>query len=249
METQATKQKRTRRVKEGSNKGGRPGWAQADQEAWLWEQLPPFLAAQAGGVKILAEFWPRLFEQWFRQWPEPDPPANPSSNNSDNPMKARKEVRHHAPNARKFFTYFFPQRIKQWFNNHTRASGAKETKAKASLLNLGGRKIRKMPLSYTYSALYYEEKIKPVLGEHWAAHLVEKPGDAIQAINGLPPVWFRNKVAKALYENESAEVQEEVQRQHEKRNPSDENQDKDVAGEDIDEEEAKRRAENMAYQR
>ena len=58
-------------------KGGCRGWATSDQEQWLREQVPLYVAAQGVGVKGLAEFWPTIFESWFEKWPEPTPTMLP----------------------------------------------------------------------------------------------------------------------------------------------------------------------------
>lgn len=51
-------------------KGGRKGWTTVEQEKWLRERISTYHAAQAGGPRGLAEFWPLLWEGWFLLWPE-----------------------------------------------------------------------------------------------------------------------------------------------------------------------------------
>jgi hypothetical protein len=65
--------KKTARTNQG--KGGRRSWADSDQEAWLKERLPDYVASQGKGPKALVEFWPPLWEGWFERWPEVTTPA------------------------------------------------------------------------------------------------------------------------------------------------------------------------------
>jgi hypothetical protein len=47
---------------------GKP-WTSADQAAFLTENLPHYLEAQASKV-LSAAFWPRIFREWFEKFPE-----------------------------------------------------------------------------------------------------------------------------------------------------------------------------------
>ena len=69
-----------------------------------------------------------------------------------------------------------------------------------------------MPAYQMYSYLYYEEKIKDVLKECWLSerHLEdgydpEKPLDRLT-------ISFQNKIMKELYDAESDDVKEEVEK-------------------------------------
>jgi hypothetical protein len=66
-----------------STKGGRKGWATADQDAFLKEQIPSYLTARADGQRGLNPFWNKLYESWFTRWPDPSTlqsePADASS--------------------------------------------------------------------------------------------------------------------------------------------------------------------------
>jgi|HubBroStandDraft_3_1064219.scaffolds.fasta_scaffold134877_2 hypothetical protein len=66
------------------SKGGRRSWAEPDQDAWLKEHLPDYVASQGKGPKALVEFWPPLWEEWFKRWPEVTPVlAGPSAAGED----------------------------------------------------------------------------------------------------------------------------------------------------------------------
>ena len=65
--------KKKKSARTSQNKGGRRSWADADQEAWLKERLPDYVASQGKGPKALVEFWPPLWEEWFKRWPEVTP--------------------------------------------------------------------------------------------------------------------------------------------------------------------------------
>jgi hypothetical protein len=91
--------------------------------------------------------------------------------------------------------------------------------------------------------LYYEDKLKPIIAERWAVHLSTNPDDATKT---GPPLPFRNKIIRELFEEESPEVKAEVEKRR------DEDSDVELEmddGEDISEEEAQRRAKAVAYQK
>jgi hypothetical protein len=81
-------------------------------------------------------------------------------------------------------------------------------------MDLLGKKApsRKMSLGQAYSALYYEERVKDHIPGRWPAErqrLIESKGKDYGA---TAPVWFRNIVAKELYDDESEDVKEEVKK-------------------------------------
>jgi hypothetical protein len=92
--------------------------------------------------------------------------------------------------------------------------------------------------------LYYEAKIKSIVAERWSAHQNDVPDNEKVT---LPPLWFRNKVTKELYDEETQEVKDKVEKRREKSLSVSE--DEIESGNEIDKEEAKRRAVARSYQK
>ena len=135
------------------------------------------------------------------------------------------------------------QRIKEWYNNRTRTPSSGESRAK--VIDLTGKKSRKLHITQAYSRIYYENKLKAIINDRWLTHLKSHPDDASKT---GPPLAFRNKIVRELYEAESAEVKAEVVRQRDEGFSDDENED-DEDVEDGDKAELKRRANAASFQR
>jgi hypothetical protein len=137
------------------------------------------------------------------------------------------------------------KRIKQWFNNHTRAGGASETRIK--VLDLTGRKPKKLQPTQAYSRLYYDKKLKPAIADAWAKHILDMPADKLKR----PNLRFRNKVIKEMWLEEPEHVQEEVEKYREELSIEEEEEDLDgtEADHDIDAGKQQRRSKASAYQR
>jgi hypothetical protein len=134
-----------------------------------------------------------------------------------------------------------PQRIKQWYSNHTRGATTSETRGK--VLVLQKKKARKLQPSQAYSRLFYEDKLKNIIAQRWAAHIaMQEDGDAKTKGPTLP---FRNKVIKELYNAKSTEIKAEVENHRDVESESEPDDD----DEDIDKEEARRRSKITAMQK
>jgi hypothetical protein len=95
-----------------------------------------------------------------------------------------------------------------------------------------------------YSRLYYETKLKTIISERWKTHLIANPEDASKS---GPPLQFRNKIIRELYDSETPEIKAEVERRREE---GEDDEELDVNdGEDVGEEEGQRRAKAAAYQK
>ena len=106
--------------------------------------------------------------------------------------------------------------MKDWFNNHTRASAA-VVSAKNAVLDLCEKKTKKRSIVQTYSALYYDSKIRPVVTERWNKKMRELVtvqnggGEQGKRLPKCAPLAYRNEVAAELYKLESEEVKAEVE--------------------------------------
>jgi hypothetical protein len=92
------------------------------------------------------------------------------------------------------------------------------------LLAFGSKKPKKLPAFQVYSKLYYDEKIKDILMERWRneRHLEDEYDTENPAAR--PTIKFQNKVTRELYDAESQEVKENVEkhRSRERESSSDE---------------------------
>jgi hypothetical protein len=104
--------------------------------------------------------------------------------------------------------------------------------ARKSLLAFSkSKKPKRLPAFQVFSQLYYDEKIKDILMDRWVRerHL-EKDYDA-EKPGARPTLKFQNKVTREIYEAESQEVKEEVEkyRNREIESSSDEEEGDDAA--------------------
>jgi hypothetical protein len=100
--------------------------------------------------------------------------------------------------------------LKDWFKNRTRA-GTAGGEGKTKIFEFAPKKSRKLPLYQAYSKLYYESKLKETIQQRWSnKYHSENPHHT----GGIPPpsMDFRNAETKALLDEESEEVQEEVRK-------------------------------------
>jgi hypothetical protein len=63
-------------------KHNRAGWATPEQETWLRELIPKYVASKSPNKKNLGDFWGELWEGWFKNWPEPEPVMLPVADGS-----------------------------------------------------------------------------------------------------------------------------------------------------------------------
>jgi hypothetical protein len=109
----------------------------------------------------------------------------------------------------------YPQRIKEWFNNHTRESyraGKNQT-----ILNLTVKKAKLLPLHQAYSQLHYDTRIKEVVRTEWSperARILEQKanGEDVKDPPETAPLWFRNKIIKSEFDAETDEVKGQVEK-------------------------------------
>jgi hypothetical protein len=89
-----------------------------------------------------------------------------------------------------------------------------------------------MPAYQTYSRLYFDEKIKDVLIDRWADECRNQADyDPDQPVT-KPAISFQNKITRELYDAESVEVKEEVEKQRQKAFEEDSEDEGDEGDED-----------------
>jgi hypothetical protein len=99
------------------------------------------------------------------------------------------------------------QRLRQWFNNHMRATGS-SGKGRRKVLDLSGKSKRQRADWQIYSTLYYKTKLKEPIQEAWAAKWrQEKPDEVIPKVS----LAFCNEQIRESYATETAEIIAEVE--------------------------------------
>ncbi|KAI0055346.1 hypothetical protein BV25DRAFT_1815718 [Artomyces pyxidatus] len=160
-------------------------WATAAQLEWMREHLPEYRTAQA--MRKVKEFWPVLYSAWFGKWPGTDDLGK-------EPVKGLPDQ---------------CTRLKQWFNNHSRAtSGLAGGSSRGRVLNLIGKPKRKRADYQVYQKLYWEEKLKAPIEAAWEKYLEELPDDE----EAKSEIVFHNQKARELLLKESDEVKARVQK-------------------------------------
>lgn len=135
------------------------------------------------------------------------------------------------------------QQLTQWFNNHTRDTTSGEGRTK--LLDLSGKKTRKLTLLQAYSKLYYDDKVKETVEKEWEQKVNEfnkTRGPDDKPLSKLP---FIKKVTERFWKNEMDDVIAKVERYREEQ-INEEDSAQNPAGDD---DEAIRVAKAQAYHR
>ena len=92
-------------------------------------------------------------------------------------------------------THLSWQRILQWYNNHTRGTFTGDGKRK-KILDLRGKRHRKLADWQAYSRLYYNDRIKDVVDREWEAKtkaFMESRAEGDESAVPVLTMAFRNK--------------------------------------------------------
>lgn len=190
----------------------------AEENALLELWLPKYLLLKRMHGKKFVAFWEPLYEQYFNE--HPLPPLTPQEIASGvdqgerrgNRMLFIKQVSHHnmiilcVP-----ITHHYIQRIREWFNNHTRV--ATSGKGRRVLLDLvKASKPRKLSAYHAYSAMN-KDRIGPIIDQEWVnSVLLQRHTDKEKAMAMPPvPIAFRNATLKRLLKAEPPSVQADVE--------------------------------------
>src|SRR5262245_44798782 len=133
------------------------------------------------------------------------------------------------------------QRIKQWFNNNSRA--ATPSQGRKALFNLNAKPRKKLPAFQAYQKLY-DEKIKSVVQREWPIEWKNSPSFSEDQKVPPPSIAFQNKIATKLLAEESEEIKQEVEKYRESRGEYVEDVDDETG-----DEEKERVAKAKAFQR
>jgi hypothetical protein len=144
----------------------------------------------------------------------------------------------------------FSQRIRQWYNNHTRLTAA-ASERRRTFLDLTKRVKRQKSDWQTYSTLYYHSKLKSIIAERWKAKYEDEHPDrdpSSQVIPG-PTLAYRNEQIRLLYQDESEAVKQEVEAKMKEEDNDQDAVDEGEGDRGIDPEEGKQIVRLRAYQR
>ena len=142
---------------------------------------------------------------------------------------------------------FWPQRLQQWFNNHSRGmAAAVGSERRPKPLNLVERPTKKLSFVQAYTKLYYQSKLKPIVDEAWKQHIAENPGE----VGRGDRLKHRNKLIGELFHDEAKEVKQRVEQCREEGIASDDNTpEPEGAVESTSDAEKQRRTKAYAFQK
>jgi hypothetical protein len=174
--------------------------------------------------KTLPRFFPSVYEEYFTLWPPTITQEAIEDAKGDAAIalarvrKAQETVRNltHANDLRA--NHGADQQIYRWMFNRTRSKHGVEGVGSSASLNLTGGPPKKMAAVQTYVKLYWQSKIKPKVIAAWAPTPEtdlfgeidngedQVSWEAMTPIEKNIPLWFRMKIGRELYEQESDEV-------------------------------------------
>lgn len=118
----------------------------------------------------------------------------------------------------------YNQRVYRWMNNRERSKQGANGQGSAASLNLTAGPPKKKAPVQMYVKRYWETKVKPEVIKLWAPTPetdlfgeIENGEDQVawEAMTPMEkniPLWFKMQVGRKLYEAESDEVKEEIDR-------------------------------------
>jgi hypothetical protein len=189
-------------------------WTTREQWDWLISKKPDYLKARSVGKRAIADFWVSTFENWVAAWPyEPltkqeDPDGLIHARRVEQ-LKTVSSCYADCCRLTNFFGGGGLKRIKQWFNNNSRASSSGE--GRRALIDLKVKPKKKLPAYQAYQKLY-ESKIKAVVKDEWPDEW--KSSEDYAEGKALPPpsIKFQNTIALRLLDEESQQVKDKVEK-------------------------------------
>jgi hypothetical protein len=138
------------------------------------------------------------------------------------------------------------QRIKQWYNNHTRGDTSAPGEHRR-VLDLNTKPKRQLLDWQIYSTLYYKDKLKDLIQTEWQSkYLEDHPDHDLETAIPTAPMAYRNEKTREYFEAETEEVKKQVKESRKTdQSASGEDQDMEALGSD----EAKRLEKLEMYQR
>lgn len=147
---------------------GRPEWTTPEEKAWLEKRIPDFVEAQEN--HNAKSFFVGTHDEWFHRFELEPPTAEEIAAASGNVEKAtsvkKKKQKVVSIMSRSVWTLTSPrpQRVKEWFYNHTRSATSHR------VLNLAKRKTGYLHPYQAYMTMY-KPRVMPILKERYADYL------------------------------------------------------------------------------
>ncbi|KAG6883061.1 hypothetical protein C0992_009823, partial [Termitomyces sp. T32_za158] len=126
-------------------------WATDEQRMFLESYLEKFIEHQKYGV--LTKFWPHLERKWFKRWPV--------ILDNDEITPEEQVIKTGLATAAK------KKQLKEWFQNQSQ-SMKRVKRNKGISLDFNPKASRRLQVTETYAAKYYDSKIKPMVQEELA---------------------------------------------------------------------------------
>ena len=204
-----------------------------DQRKFLDEKFTLYLKHH--GDKSLGQFYPSLYAEYFDRWP-PIPTAEGIDAVSGDVAVATAKLRRieeivstYLIRPNDFHTnQSDDQKLYRWMDNHRRSKRGPSGEGSSANLNLTAGPPKKKAAVQTYVKQYWEAKIKQEVISKWAptpeTDLFDEADigedqvgwESMTPMEKNIPLWFRMEVGREMYEAESDEVKEEINRLREK---------------------------------
>ena len=188
-------------------------WVTPEQESWLKERLPTFIATQKAKTSVTV-FYPELHKEWRQRWPDPSPTQEElraAGGNSEKALKAVQirmdEVSLPRNNIALTKHAYLTKCQVSWFHNHCRNIGpASNTCGILKIIP----KTRVLQDWQIYQALTYKTQWKNVIDREWLAHQknwkAANPGAEFED-NCFS---YMNNFLKEKFSNETPEMKQKV---------------------------------------
>lgn len=210
-----------------------PSKRPTDQRIWLADKYGLYVKHRAR--KTLGQFFTPFYKEFFILWPLTLIPT------AEAIEAAKGNVAIAAARTRKdeeFVGDLYPpvdlhannddQSLYRWMYNHIRTKHGVSGEESSARLNLTAGPPKKKAAVQTYVKLYWETKVKQEVINKWAptpeTDLFDEADigedqiswEELTPMDKVIPLWFRMKIGRELYEAESDEVKQEVDRIREK---------------------------------
>lgn len=201
-----------------TDKGNAPalrGIFTAEQVTLLESYLPKYLLIKREPGKKFIDFWGPLLQDFFFNHPLADlTPEELASGVDQGNRVGERQAKVQKVCERISFVYSCGllgcQRIKEWFNNHTKTATSGGGRRK--LLDLAKNTSSRMLAPYQAYGRMNKKNIGLIIDKEWSDDIMSKRHTDDERVKPVPPVPinFRNSVLKRLLAAEPVDVQDAV---------------------------------------
>ncbi|KAM6493725.1 hypothetical protein JOM56_010086 [Amanita muscaria] len=186
-------------------------WATKEQVDLLESRLPEYRQLQP--TKQYTHFWARLYEIWFKQWPEesllfPDKIAGVALTNEENEQLGI------AQKARRC-------QLQTWYRYRTSATKNKRAAMTSKKITTVEPRTRLPTKEEMFSALYYDDMIKPTVMARIQEENATTPGQKLNIIKSVRKELFEGVTDEMLAKVEDALAQKTAEKESRKKAAND----------------------------